>query len=78
MSNIIVGISDKLTREEIRVLGAKKVSLGYFGFDYTRYSKPSQDIINKCVLLQDIDAFEVKKNSLIEMYVNRHMVKITI
>ncbi len=75
MANILIGVIKDLTEKEIRELKAKRIAGNVYGFCYTRYNKPNENYLKRCIQLQDIDAFPVIPNSYVAKYVTDHMIQ---
>ena len=71
MSNISVGIIKDATEAEVKRLKAVKLADNVHGFQYIWSTRPSEDILNRCIENQDIEREPLIEGSWIALYVKR-------
>jgi len=68
-----VGIITDLSIDEIKYLDATEVIPGFYGFNYTNCNKPLPEILDRCVIIHDIDTHLIS-SPLVQKYVDETMI----
>jgi len=74
MANTLVGIITNVSIDEIKYLDATEIIPGFYGFNYTNYNKPLPEILDRCIIIHDIDAYLIS-SPLVQKYVDETMMK---
>ena len=74
MANIIVGIIKGIDEDTVKALKARKLVGDVYGFEYTNHNRPGREIIERCIEVQDVDAFPVMEGTYVQFYVNKHLI----